>query len=154
MLPVACSRASATSIAVPADTALSRPARDVEHLGCLRVGEARHAPQDQRVPVLHPHVPGDRPYLLPEAFYVALDPDPHLLASVLGFLSPERVEDPPIYEARAFLGQSPEGFGIAPEGAHDQPPISSGAHPRAPSVGTVRRRRVRVGRLSMPTPIR
>src|SRR5918998_5216394 len=132
----------------PAHPALGRPVRNLQDLRYLRIGETLHMPQDQRSPVLHPHMPkrsldliaalraqsrrlwvgvptgrlrevrclavvlpllparllladaeagvhcdlvepGAKGALSPEPFYVSPDPDPDLLAGILGILCPE-----------------------------------------------------------------
>src|ERR687894_918736 len=133
----------------PAHPALGRPVRNLQDLRYLRIGETLHVPQDQRSPVLHPHMPkrsldliaalraqsrrlwvcvssgrfrqirhlvaavlpllparllladaeagvhcdlvepGAKGALSPEPFYVSPDPDPDLLAGILGILCPE-----------------------------------------------------------------
>src|ERR687890_1104645 len=85
-----------------------------------------------------PIEPGRKGAVCPEALHVRPDPDPDLLARVLGLLAPQHAKRHPAHEGRVGVDQFRERVDVAAGGAGDQRPLF-GAHRRFFSLEAFRR---------------
>src|SRR5215212_9272383 len=85
-----------------------------------------------------PVEPGRESALSPEAFYVSPDPDPNLLAGILGALGAQHAKRHSIYKTRIILNEFRERRDVALGSARDQRPVLGSAvlstHPEVASV--------------------
>src|SRR5215212_8354648 len=80
----------------------------------------------------------------PGALHVCPDPDPDLLARVLGLLAPQHAKRHPAHEGRVDADQLRERLDVAAGGARDQRPLF-GAHRRFSSLEAFRRQQRQPG---------
>src|ERR687890_1144524 len=95
------------------------------------------APEAQTGVDRDPVEPGRKGGISPEALHVRPDPDPDILARVLGLLPPQHAKRHPAHEGRVGADQLRERLDVAAGGAGDQRPLF-GAHRRFSSLEAFR----------------
>src|SRR5215211_4527257 len=90
----------------------------------------------------NPVQPGGKRALSPEAFYVSPDPDPDLLARILGALGAQHAKRHSIYKTRIVPNEFRERLDVALGGADDEVPLldvqRSTFLARQPEMGSLR----------------
>src|SRR5215216_188697 len=89
-----------------------------------------------------PVQPGGKRALSPEAFYVSPDPDPNLLARILGALGTQHAKRHSIYKTRIVPNEFRERLDVSLGGADDEVPLldvqRSTSLARQPEMGSLR----------------